>query len=85
MFKRNIDLSIASAKKINLDNFISFSMKDIINTENEFKDGVVIMNPPYGIRLGSEKELEILYKTIGDTLKNKFIDCDAYIFTHILS
>ena len=82
MFKRNIDLSIASAKKINLGDFISFSMKDIINTENEFKDGVVIMNPPYGIRLGSEKELEILYKTIGDTLKNKFIDCDAYIFTH---
>ncbi len=42
----------------------------------------VIMNPPYGIRLGSEKELEILYKTIGDTLKNKFTDCHAYIFTH---
>ena len=82
MFKRNIDLSIASAKKIGLDNFISFSKKDIINTENEFKDGVVIMNPPYGIRLGSEKELEILYKTIGDTLKNKFTDCHAYIFTH---
>ena len=40
------------------------------------------MNPPYGISLGSEKELEILYKAIGDTLKNKFIDCDAYIFTH---
>ena len=82
MFKRNIDLSINSAKKINLNEYISFKQKDIIKTENEFKDGVVIMNPPYGIRLGSEKELESLYKSIGDTLKNKFEDCDAYIFTH---
>ena len=41
-----------------------------------------MVNPPYGIRLGTEEKLEKLYKTIGDIFKNKCVGFDTYIFTH---
>ena len=40
---------------------------------DEFKlpkdKGVIICNPPYGKRLGNQKELEILYRDLGNFLK----------------
>jgi len=43
--------------------------------------GVVILNPPYGLRLETSKDLTVLYKTIGDVFKNKFKGWDAFVFT----
>lgn len=43
--------------------------------------GLVIMNPPYGERLGEEAELKKLYELIGTTLKNHFQDWRAAVFT----
>ncbi len=43
--------------------------------------GILICNPPYGERLGSEASLADLYKTIGNVLKRRFKGYTAYIFT----
>jgi putative N6-adenine-specific DNA methylase len=44
--------------------------------------GVVMLNPPYGERLGTEEaSLNQLYKAIGDTLKTNFPGYDAFVFT----
>jgi putative N6-adenine-specific DNA methylase len=43
--------------------------------------GMLIMNPPYGDRLGSTEELRPLYKLIGDTLKQQLKGWRAGIFT----
>lgn len=34
--------------------------------------GLVILNPPYGSRIGDKKKLSSLYKTLGDVLLMKF-------------
>lgn len=34
--------------------------------------GLVISNPPYGVRVGQERELIPLYERLGDTLKQRF-------------
>ena len=78
----NIKLSTESAKRINLEKYIDFSMKDITSFSSEDLSGVVIVNPPYGIRLGTEEKLQELYKSIGDIFKNKCAGFDTYIFTH---
>lgn len=46
-----------------------------------FENGVLITNPPYGIRLGERKEVEELYKQLGDFLKTKCKNTTAYIYT----
>jgi 23S rRNA (guanine2445-N2)-methyltransferase / 23S rRNA (guanine2069-N7)-methyltransferase len=43
--------------------------------------GIIVVNPPYGERLGEEEELKPLYKRIGDTFKRRFKGWEGYIFT----
>jgi len=47
----------------------------------QFENGVVITNPPYGIRLGERGEVDILYKELGDFLKTKCKGTSAFIYT----
>jgi putative N6-adenine-specific DNA methylase len=47
----------------------------------QFENGVLIINPPYGIRLGERKEVENLYKELGDFLKTKCKGTSAFIYT----
>ena len=42
--------------------------------------GVVIMNPPYGERMDKD-DVEVLYKSIGDTLKTKYQGYDAWLIS----
>jgi putative N6-adenine-specific DNA methylase len=41
---------------------------------------VIVANPPYGIRMGGDKELEVFYKDLGDFLKQKCKGSTAYIY-----
>ena len=41
---------------------------------------VIITNPPYGIRMGRDEDLEAFYKDFGDFLKQKCKGSTAYIY-----
>jgi putative N6-adenine-specific DNA methylase len=43
--------------------------------------GVLVANPPYGVRLGEDKELEAFYPKLGDALKARFAGWRCYFFT----
>lgn len=43
--------------------------------------GVVIINPPYGIRLGEEEDLRELYCQIGDVMKKQCRGWTGYVLT----
>lgn len=43
--------------------------------------GILVTNPPYGVRIGETQLLASLYPKLGDVLKNKFCGWNAYIFT----
>lgn len=47
----------------------------------QFENGVLIINPPYGIRLGKREEVENLYKELGDFLKTRCKGTSAFIYT----
>lgn len=44
------------------------------------QNGVILTNPPYGIRMGKGRELDLLYKELGDFLKQKCKGSTAYIY-----
>jgi len=46
-----------------------------------FENGILITNPPYGIRLGKLAEVQDLYKELGDFIKQKCTGTTAFIFT----
>ena len=41
---------------------------------------VIVANPPYGIRMGGDEDLEMFYKDLGDFLKQKCKGSTAYIY-----
>jgi len=47
----------------------------------EMEDTTIICNPPYGIRLGEDEDMPLLYKQLGDFLKNNCKNCTAWIYT----
>ncbi len=48
---------------------------------NQFENGTIVVNPPYGIRLGELEEVKLLYKELGDFLKRHCKGTSAFIFT----
>lgn len=46
-----------------------------------FENGILITNPPYGIRLGTTTEVQNLYKELGDFIKQKCNGTSAFIYT----
>jgi putative N6-adenine-specific DNA methylase len=43
--------------------------------------GVLVANPPYGVRIGEQDELAAFYPQVGNVLKQKFAGWRAYLFT----
>jgi putative N6-adenine-specific DNA methylase len=46
----------------------------------QFNDGVIITNPPYGIRLGQPEEVQALFKEFGDFIKQSCRGTTAFIY-----
>ena len=73
--------AFVNAENSGLEDYVKFARQDLINVEPPADKGVLICNPPYGVRLGNEAELGELYKLLGDIFKQRFKGWTAYIFT----
>ena len=40
----------------------------------------IVVNPPYGLRLGNREKAELLLKELGDFLKQRCTGCTAYVY-----
>jgi 23S rRNA (guanine2445-N2)-methyltransferase / 23S rRNA (guanine2069-N7)-methyltransferase len=47
-----------------IEHDIQFIQRDVADLSSTKEYGVVVTNPPYGVRLGDEKEIEALYRTL---------------------
>ena len=79
-----IKTSISNAEKAGLKGRIRFEQREV-SSIGEIKGlgtkGLVIVNPPYGERLGSEDELKGLYLEIGNQIKRSFVGWKGAVFT----
>ncbi len=77
-----IGIAKINAAAAGVANLIEFKVCDFEDTEvPEEANGVVMFNPEYGERLGTETELEATYARMGDFLKNNCRGYTGYIFT----
>lgn len=70
-----------NAERAGVEHLIQFRRCDFSETTVPEGDGVVLLNPPYGERLGEEENLILLYKAMGDFLKRTCTGKTAFIFT----
>lgn len=70
-----------NAKTAGVDHLIELVQCDFADTPIPPEPGIVILNPEYGRRLGSVRELEAVYKRIGDFFKQKCPGWRGCVFT----
>jgi putative N6-adenine-specific DNA methylase len=54
---------------------------DIFDLDAPADTGVMVINPPYGVRLSRSDELESFYPKLGDWLKQRFAGWRVYVLT----
>lgn len=64
-----------------LDDIVQLKQANMLEISAPTLTGILVTNPPYGVRIGEQEELTELYPKIGDLLKRKFSGWNVYIFT----
>ena len=67
--------------KSNEQEIIEMAQKDLNDFYPKTKSGIIIINPPYGERIGEQFNLKNLYKQLGDKFKKDCVGHDVYVFT----
>ncbi len=75
-----VEAARKNALTAGVEHLIEFSVCDYQDTPLP-GSGMIVMNPPYGERMGELAGLDPLYKGIGDFLKQKCMGYAAYVFT----
>jgi putative N6-adenine-specific DNA methylase len=60
---------------------VALKQMDILDSSPPAPSGIVVMNPPYGERLGGRDELASFYPRLGDVLKKRYPGWTAYILS----
>jgi len=76
-----IKAAFENACRAGVERWIDFSNSELESVKIAESEGVVIINPPYGKRLGEEESLIPLYKQIGEFFKKKCIGKTCFVFT----
>ena len=63
---------------------VQLSQQNITEVIAPNDSGVLVANPPYGVRIGDDEELGALYPKMGETLKRKFAGWNTYFLTNDL-
>jgi putative N6-adenine-specific DNA methylase len=81
---RAIERARRNAEAAGVAEAIHFERADFRETSGQdggSGPGVLLVNPPYGERIGAGPPLPRLYKDLGDVLKQRYKGWEAYVFT----
>lgn len=73
--------AIANVERADLRQRIHIEKRELEKAESPGGQGLFIVNPPYGERLGDVEGLKPLYKQIGNVMKQRFKASQGYVFT----
>jgi len=64
-----------------LADMVSLKQANVLEISAPAAEGVLVTNPPYGVRLGEQESLAAFYPQLGNALKKKFAGWRVYLFT----
>ena len=81
LYGEELKTARANLAAAGLTDVISLKQANVLEISAPAASGVIVTNPPYGVRLGTPDELAQFYPRLGDALKQKFSGWRAYIFS----
>jgi putative N6-adenine-specific DNA methylase len=65
-----VAFSVGNARAAGVGHLVRFAIKDVHDFQPpEGPPGIILCNPPYGERIGEERELQALYQALGDAFR----------------
>lgn len=77
----NIKAAQKNAIEAGVDDMIEFKRANAVTLDPPVEKGMIVVNPPYGIRLGDEFFLEELYKNWSHNLKTNYGGWEAWVLS----
>jgi putative N6-adenine-specific DNA methylase len=81
LYGEALDDAKANLQAAGLTDAVQIKQANVLETSPPTETGIMVMNPPYGVRLGEQRDLEAFYPKLGDVLKQKFTGWNAYILS----
>ncbi|MGE5525524.1 MAG: THUMP domain-containing class I SAM-dependent RNA methyltransferase [Rhodospirillaceae bacterium] len=76
-----LKLARANLASLGLEHAVRLKQANVLELPPPAAGGILVANPPYGVRLAERDELAAFYPKLGDTLKKKYAGWTAYLFT----
>lgn len=77
---RAVRAAMENAQEAGVDDCIVFRRQDVAKLEPTGENGIIIVNPPYGERIGEEAQIKEIYKALGRFLKD-YPDWSLFMIT----
>ena len=77
---RAVRAAMENAQEAGVDDCIVFRRQDVAKLEPTGENGIIIVNPPYGERIGEEAQIKEIYKALGGFLKD-YPDWSLFMIT----
>jgi putative N6-adenine-specific DNA methylase len=78
---RALDRTRSNAAAAGVSEWLAIEQADLLMRDAPAPAGVLLANPPYGVRLHDEHALAAFYPRLGDALKRNFAGWAAFFFT----
>ena len=79
--RRAISIAKENAISAGVDHVIQFKRESVATIAPPVEKGLIVVNPPYGARIGDEDNLRDVYRDLGFTLKHRFKGWDCWILS----
>jgi putative N6-adenine-specific DNA methylase len=76
-----LKLARANLAALGVERLVTLKQADVLEMPTPAPSGLIVTNPPYGVRLQDQESVAALYPKLGDALKKKYAGWTAYIFT----
>jgi putative N6-adenine-specific DNA methylase len=78
----SISFSQTNARAAGIGHLVKFMLRDVKDFRPpDGPPGTILCNPPYGERIGDDKELRVLYRTLGEVIQERCAGWTVFIFT----
>ena len=81
LYGRSLDHARLNLREAGLEQAVTLKQVNLLELAAPAPKGLLITNPPYGVRLGEKEKLAAFYPQLGDALKKRFPGWTAHIFS----
>jgi putative N6-adenine-specific DNA methylase len=81
LYGRSLGHAVLNLREAGLEDTVKLKQVNLLELSAPGAQGMIVTNPPYGVRLGEKEKLAEFYPQLGDALKKKFAGWNAYIFS----